>query len=83
MLRLNSKFQEDRLRHFTIIRQARDRYINLMNSVDPKAREDALHWRQFVVRAAASDQPYSAMVASYLETYPLPDPTIQTVMRIG
>lgn len=83
VLRLNSKFQEARLTHFKKIREARDRYINLMNSVDPKAREDALHWRRFVEHAAALDQPYSAMVAAYLETYPLPDPTIQTAMRIG
>jgi uncharacterized protein (TIGR02646 family) len=76
VLRLNSKFQEERLTHFTKIREARDRYIKLMNSVDPNARDDALHWRRFVEHAAASDQPYSAMVAAYLQTYPLPDPTI-------
>ena len=54
VLRLDSKFQEARLRHFAIVRQARDRYINLMNSVDPKAREDALHSRRFVERTQRS-----------------------------
>jgi hypothetical protein len=77
ILRLNSKFQEARLRHFSIIRQARDRYINLMNSIDPKAREDALHSRRFVEDAAKPDQPYSAMVAAYLEVNPLPDTTAE------
>jgi uncharacterized protein (TIGR02646 family) len=82
VLHLNSKFQEERLRHFAIIREARDRYVNLINSVDPKAREEASRARRFVEGAAKPDQPYSAMVAAYLEVYPL-DPTARAGIGAG
>jgi uncharacterized protein (TIGR02646 family) len=74
VLRLKSKFQEDRLRHFEIIRHSRSWSIKLMNSVDPDAREYSLLLRGLVQDAARPDQPYSAMVAAYLEANPLPDP---------
>jgi uncharacterized protein (TIGR02646 family) len=74
VLRLNSKFQGARLRHFATIRQARERYIHLVNSVDPKACEYAFQSRSLIEDAAKPEQPYSAMVSAYLETNPLPDP---------
>ena len=74
VLRLNSKFQEARVTHFAKIREAWDRYINLVNSVDLKAREVALESRRWVEDAAKPDQPYSAMVAAFLEANLLPDP---------
>jgi hypothetical protein len=45
-----------------------------MNSIDPKARECSLEWRRLVEEAARPEQPYSAMVAAFLEANPVPVP---------
>ena len=76
VLRLNSKAHEARLTHLKMVRQAREWSIGLMNSVDPKARQYSLHLRGVIEDAVRPEQPYSAMVAAFLEANPLPDPPV-------
>jgi hypothetical protein len=56
------------------IHQARELSIDLVGSVEPKLRQHAAHFRDFVEKAVRPEKPYSAMVAAYLEANPLPDP---------
>ena len=79
VLRLETKFQEDRLAHFQRIRHARELCIEFMNSVDPKARRYSVELRAIIEDAVRPEQPYSAMVAAYLETNPLPRLAAATV----
>jgi len=73
VLGLDSPKHGPRLKHLADISRAREVSIDLMDSVDPKLREHAEHFRNFVETAVLPEKQYSAMVAAYLETNPLPD----------
>ena len=74
VLALDSPKHEERLRHLQIISQARETFIDLVGSVDAKARAHAERARQILEKAIRPDQPYSAMVVDFLKANPLPDP---------
>jgi uncharacterized protein (TIGR02646 family) len=59
--------------HLEKIKKARELSIDLVVSVEPKLRQHAEHFRDFVEEAVRPEKPYSAMVAAFLEANPLPD----------
>lgn len=73
VLGLDSLAHEPRLTHLAKIREARTIWIDLMDSIDPTARQHAERFRDFVEEAARPEKPYSAMVTDYLRANPLPD----------
>ena len=73
VLGLDSPAHELRLSHLADIREALEMSVNLMGSVDPIAHQYAERWRNFVEEAVRPEKPYSAMVAAYLVSNPLPD----------
>jgi len=73
VLHLDSPKHELRLKHMADITRARELSIDLMDSSNPKLRQHAEHFRNFVETAVLPEMQYSAMVAVYLETNPLPD----------
>jgi uncharacterized protein (TIGR02646 family) len=73
VLGLDSPAHELRLRRLREIGLSIEISMNLMKSVDPVARQYAERFRDFVNKAVGPEQPYSAMVAAYLGTHPLPD----------
>lgn len=73
VLGLDSPAHEPRLTHLAEIRRKREWSINLMGSVDPYARQYAELLRGLVEQAVRPEEPFSAMVADYLRSNPLPD----------
>jgi 5-methylcytosine-specific restriction endonuclease McrA len=74
VLGLAKEAHEPRRTHLNKIRKKREMYLKLMNSVDPTARHYAELARTAVLQATRPEEPYSAMIAAYLESNPLPDP---------
>ena len=72
VLRLDIE-DESRRTHLREIEKKRESSVNLMSADHPVARHYAEVFRRDVEEAVRPDKQYSAMVAAYLEAYPLPD----------
>ena len=81
VLDLASPAHGPRLTHLDMIRKARERYIKLMDSVDPVDCQEAEYLRKTVDDAVRPEKPYSAMIAAYLRANPLPEAGAQAVKR--
>jgi uncharacterized protein (TIGR02646 family) len=73
VLGLDSPKHGGRLRHLSKIREARKLYMLYVGSADHEKRRHAEIARNLVEQAVRPDEPYSAMIAAYLEANPLPE----------
>ena len=66
-----------RKRHFAAIAKASDLCEKKGDSIDPVDRHNVEAARTFIEGASRPEEKYSAMVAAYLEKYPLQERSVQ------
>jgi uncharacterized protein (TIGR02646 family) len=83
VLGLDSPKHGLRLRHLDKIRAAHAVCLLYAGSADPEKRRRAEIARSLVEKAVRPEEPYSAMIAAYLEANLLPEPAAEVIKRAG